>query len=57
MVPGIRPQNLNDIFQAAAKQARQRLPDLTHNQKVRKGQCPETAMFRPTLLCETTRKL
>ena len=34
MPPGIRPQNLNDVFQAAAKQARQKLPELSHNQKV-----------------------
>lgn len=33
----IRPQNLNDIFQAAANQARQKLPELSHNQKVRPG--------------------
>ena len=31
----IRPQNLNDVFQAAANQAKQKLPELTHNQKVR----------------------
>lgn len=30
----IRPQNMNDIFQAAAIQAKQKLPELTHNQKV-----------------------
>ena len=35
----IRPQNLNDIFQAAANQAKQKLPELTHNQKVR-AKCP-----------------
>jgi hypothetical protein len=35
MVPGIRPQNLNDTFLAAARQARQKLPELAHNQKVR----------------------
>jgi hypothetical protein len=34
MVPGIRPQNLNDTFLAAARQARQKLPELAHNQKV-----------------------
>jgi NADH dehydrogenase (ubiquinone) 1 beta subcomplex subunit 9 len=33
----IRPQNMNDIFQAAANQARQKLPELSHNQKVRAG--------------------
>lgn len=31
----IRPQNLNDVFLAAANQAKQKLPELTHNQKVR----------------------
>lgn len=31
----VRPQVLNDVFQAAADQARQKLPELTHNQKVR----------------------
>jgi hypothetical protein len=35
MPAGIRPQNLNDIFLEAAKQARQKLPELSHNQKVR----------------------
>lgn len=34
MPPGLRPQNLNDIFQAAAAQTRQKLPELTSNQKV-----------------------
>lgn len=34
MPPGLRPQNLNDIFQAAATQTRQKLPELTSNQKV-----------------------
>jgi hypothetical protein len=47
MVPGIRPQNLNDIFQAAAKQARQRRPDLSHNQKVtlKKRQLRRSSLF------------
>lgn len=31
-----RPQVLNDVFQQAAQQARQKLPNLTHNQQVRK---------------------
>jgi hypothetical protein len=31
----IRPQNLNDVFWSAANQARQKLPEQTHNQKVR----------------------
>jgi len=35
MPAGIRPQNLNDVFQAAAQQTRQKLPELTHNQQVR----------------------
>jgi hypothetical protein len=30
----IRPQNLNDVFYAAARQAQQRPPELPHNQKV-----------------------
>ena len=33
-MPPIRPQVLNDAFQAAADQARQKLPKLTHNQEV-----------------------
>jgi malonyl CoA-acyl carrier protein transacylase len=37
MPPGIRPQNLNDAFLAAARQARQKLPELSHNHKVRVG--------------------
>jgi hypothetical protein len=32
-MPLIRPQNLNDVFLAGAKQARQKMPELTHNQK------------------------
>jgi hypothetical protein len=35
MPPGFRPQNLNDVFFAAAAQARQKPEQLTHNQKVR----------------------
>jgi hypothetical protein len=35
MPPGFRPQNLNDVFFEAAKQARQKPEQLTHNQKVR----------------------
>jgi hypothetical protein len=34
MPPGFRPQNLNDAFLAAANQARQKAPSLTHNQEV-----------------------
>jgi len=34
IMPLVRPQNLNDVFQAAAKMARQKQPELTHNQKV-----------------------
>jgi hypothetical protein len=30
----VRPQNLNDVFLAAAKQASQPTPNLSHNQKV-----------------------
>lgn len=37
MPPGFRPQNLNDVFLAAANQARQKPEQLTHNQKVRHG--------------------
>ncbi|KAG7368458.1 hypothetical protein IV203_031201 [Nitzschia inconspicua] len=33
-MPAIRPQTLNDVFQQAANQARQKLPELTHNQQV-----------------------
>lgn len=33
-MPLVRPQVLNDVFQQAADQARQRMPDLTHNQQV-----------------------
>mmetsp|Transcript_5532 Transcript_5532/g.11438 ORF Transcript_5532/g.11438 Transcript_5532/m.11438 type:complete len:159 (-) Transcript_5532:45-521(-) len=33
-MPVIRPQNLNSAFQAASDQAKSRLPELTHNQKV-----------------------
>jgi hypothetical protein len=33
-MPPVRPQVLNDIFQQAADKARQKLPDLTHNQQV-----------------------
>ena len=32
-MPLIRPQNLNDVFLAGAKQARQKMPELTQNQK------------------------
>jgi hypothetical protein len=35
MPPGVRPQVLNNAFQEAANQARQKLPELTSNQKVR----------------------
>jgi hypothetical protein len=35
MPPGVRPQVLNSAFQEAANQARQKLPELTSNQKVR----------------------
>ena len=34
MPPGVRPQVLNDAFQAAANEARQKLPNLTANQEV-----------------------
>jgi hypothetical protein len=34
-MPGIRPQNLNDVFQVAASQFRQKLPELSHSRKVR----------------------
>jgi hypothetical protein len=34
MPHGFRPQNLNDAFLAAANQARQKAPSLTHNQEV-----------------------
>ena len=34
IMPVIRPQNLNDVFQAVATQARQNSPLLTHNQQV-----------------------
>ena len=34
-MPIVRPQNLNSAFQMASDQAKQRLPELTHNQKVR----------------------
>jgi hypothetical protein len=37
MPPGFRPQNLNDVFFAAANQVRQKPEQLTHNQKV----CPD----------------
>jgi hypothetical protein len=37
-MPTIRPKVLNDVFQAAADQARQKLPTLTHNQQVRNSQ-------------------
>jgi hypothetical protein len=30
----IRPQTLNNVFQQAANQARQKSPELSHNQKV-----------------------
>ena len=33
-MPPVRPQVLNDVFQQAADQARQKLPNLTHNQQV-----------------------
>lgn len=33
-MPAVRPQTLNNVFQQAADQARQKLPELTHNQKV-----------------------
>jgi hypothetical protein len=33
-MPLVRPQVLNDAFQAAADQARQKLPKLTQNQEV-----------------------
>jgi hypothetical protein len=36
-MPLVRPQNLNDVFLAAATQTRQKPRDLTHNQKVRVG--------------------
>jgi hypothetical protein len=34
-MPPVRPQNLNSAFQMASDQAKARLPELTHNQKVR----------------------
>lgn len=34
MPPRVRPQVLNDAFQSAANEARQKLPELTSNQKV-----------------------
>jgi hypothetical protein len=34
-MPPVRPQVLNDVFQQAADQARQKLPNLTQNQQVR----------------------
>jgi hypothetical protein len=34
MPPGFRPQNLNDVFQAAANQVRQKPEQLSHNQMV-----------------------
>jgi hypothetical protein len=34
-MPVVRPQNLNDVFLQAANAAKQKLPELTHNQKVR----------------------
>jgi hypothetical protein len=33
-MPAIRPQTLNDVFQQAANQARQKLPELSHNHQV-----------------------
>jgi hypothetical protein len=40
-MPPIRPQVLNDVFQQAADQARQKLPNLTQNQQVRSLVCGE----------------
>lgn len=34
MPPRFQPQNLNDIFQAAADQTKQKLPQLSHSQQV-----------------------
>jgi hypothetical protein len=33
-MPVIRPQTLNDVFLEAANQARQKVPELSHNQQV-----------------------
>jgi hypothetical protein len=38
MPPGFRPQNLNDVFLAAANQTKQKPIKLTHNQEVRQQQ-------------------
>jgi hypothetical protein len=34
-MPIVRPQNLNEVFLQAANAATQKLPELSHNQKVR----------------------